>query len=213
MLRLVPAEIWNCLLYEGDLMKIFNEYVVGTSMLLIGGAFFSPRFADILVYPLGNVPDMIPLIGGANITVGRVIGIIPLSIGLSVLTGKILGKSIPVVEDIAAPSIAAMGEGALEGAFGAETEVESVDKKWHTKSTTRRKAKHQKVKHGISTDTSKQKGKFKPWQQDAKITKNSEGGSWTDAVSQARKELGITGFQAIKKGTPLYKRAKKIYGR
>ena len=26
-------------------------------MLLIGGAFFSPRFADILVYPLGKVPS------------------------------------------------------------------------------------------------------------------------------------------------------------
>ena len=213
MLRLVPAEIWNCLLYEGDFVKIFNEYVVGTAMLLIGGAFFSPRFADILVYPLGNVPDGIPLIGGANVTVGRVLGIIPLSIGLSVLTGKILGKTIPVVEDIAAPSIAAMGEGALEGAFGAETQ-EDVAKKWHTKATRARKAKSMKGrKVGISTDTSKQKGKFKPWQQDAKITKEAEGGSWTDAVSQARKELGITGFMAIKKGTPLYAKAKEIYGK
>lgn len=34
---------------------------------------------------------------------------------------------------------------------------------------------------------------------------------WIDAVSQARKELGITGFQPVKKGTPLYNRAKKLY--
>ena len=182
-------------------------------MLLIGGAFFSPRFADILVYPLGSIPNMIPLIGGESVTVGRVLGIIPLSIGLSVLTGKILGRTIPVVEDIAAPSIAAMGEGALEGAFGAETDIESIDKKWHTKVTDRKKAKSSKVKKGISTDTSKAKGKFKPWQQDAKISKDAEGGSWMDAVSKARKELGIKGFMAIKKGTPLYKRAKEIYGR
>eukprot|EP00493_Phyllostaurus_siculus_P026638 UN26983 len=34
---------------------------------------------------------------------------------------------------------------------------------------------------------------------------------WADAVMAARKDLGITGFYAIKKGTPLYKAAKKIY--
>ena len=34
--------------------------------------------------------------------------------------------------------------------------------------------------------------------------------SWIQSVSQARKELKITGFYAIKKGTPLYKRAKEI---
>jgi len=34
---------------------------------------------------------------------------------------------------------------------------------------------------------------------------------WADAVMAARKDLGITGFCAIKKGTALYKAAKKIY--
>mmetsp|Transcript_25836 Transcript_25836/g.41387 ORF Transcript_25836/g.41387 Transcript_25836/m.41387 type:complete len:140 (-) Transcript_25836:169-588(-) len=34
---------------------------------------------------------------------------------------------------------------------------------------------------------------------------------WTDAVQQARKELGVKGFVAIKKGTALYKAAKAIY--
>ena len=37
------------------------------------------------------------------------------------------------------------------------------------------------------------------------------GNAWTNAVKQARKELGITGFQAIKKGSKLYKLAKKIH--
>merc|ERR1711907_35486 len=34
---------------------------------------------------------------------------------------------------------------------------------------------------------------------------------WTTAVSKARKALGIKGFVAIKKGTPLYKKAKELY--
>ena len=31
---------------------------------------------------------------------------------------------------------------------------------------------------------------------------------WTDAVAKARKDLGVEGFSAIKKGTPLYDKAK-----
>ena len=34
---------------------------------------------------------------------------------------------------------------------------------------------------------------------------------WISACKQARKELGITGFVAVKKGTPLYKKAKELY--
>merc|ERR1719218_1151 len=34
---------------------------------------------------------------------------------------------------------------------------------------------------------------------------------WTAAVQQARKELGVKGFVAIKKGSALYKKAKEIY--
>ena len=35
--------------------------------------------------------------------------------------------------------------------------------------------------------------------------------AWTAAVSKARKSLGITGFQAVKKGTALYKKAKEFH--
>ena len=35
---------------------------------------------------------------------------------------------------------------------------------------------------------------------------------WTMAVAKARKELGVKGFVAVKKGTPLYKKAKEFYG-
>merc|ERR1719164_333403 len=34
---------------------------------------------------------------------------------------------------------------------------------------------------------------------------------WTVAVQKARKALGVKGFMAIKKGTPLYKKAKELY--
>merc|ERR1712198_819068 len=34
---------------------------------------------------------------------------------------------------------------------------------------------------------------------------------WQKAVMTARANLGITGFSVIKKGTPLYKEARKIY--
>ena len=33
---------------------------------------------------------------------------------------------------------------------------------------------------------------------------------WTAAVSKARKALGITGFCAVKKGTPLYTKAREF---
>merc|ERR1711997_1134247 len=36
-------------------------------------------------------------------------------------------------------------------------------------------------------------------------------GKWITAVMEARKALGITGFQAIKKGTPLYNAARELY--
>merc|ERR1712188_347317 len=32
--------------------------------------------------------------------------------------------------------------------------------------------------------------------------------AWTTACTKARKDLGLTGFVAVKKGTPLYKAAK-----
>ena len=47
---------------------------------------------------------------------------------------------------------------------------------------------------------------------DEEVSFQAEGGKmkWKDAIAQARKDLGITGFSAIKKGTPLYKRAKEL---
>merc|ERR1719490_699751 len=36
---------------------------------------------------------------------------------------------------------------------------------------------------------------------------------WTIAVQKAKKELGLKGFIAIKKGTPVYRAAKAHYGK
>merc|ERR1719314_8386 len=36
-------------------------------------------------------------------------------------------------------------------------------------------------------------------------------GPWTAAVQKARKALNIKGFAVVKKGTPLYKKAKELY--
>merc|ERR1712146_719013 len=35
---------------------------------------------------------------------------------------------------------------------------------------------------------------------------------WTVAVTKARKALNVKGFVAVKKGAPLYKKAKEFYG-
>merc|ERR550514_1238158 len=35
--------------------------------------------------------------------------------------------------------------------------------------------------------------------------------AWTVAVQKARKALGVKGFVAVKKGTPLYKKAKELF--
>merc|ERR1719217_1804102 len=42
-----------------------------------------------------------------------------------------------------------------------------------------------------------------------KAYKNIKG--WTEAVQKARKELGVKGFVAVKKGSALYKKAKEFY--
>ena len=41
--------------------------------------------------------------------------------------------------------------------------------------------------------------------------KNNYIKGWTTAVQKARKALGLKGFVAIKKGSPLYNKAKELY--
>ncbi len=76
---------------------LVNEYTVGGSLLLVGFGFFSTRFADILSYQVTTLPSMIPVIGGASVTVGRILGIVPATLGLAVLFRK--AKDVPVVSE------------------------------------------------------------------------------------------------------------------
>jgi len=142
---------------------LLNEYVVGGSMLLIGVGFFSIRFADILAFRIGTVPNQVPVIGGAAVTVGRVIGIIPLSIGLSVLASKMFGKTIPIVEDISEAAVGSMDDASRNtvkvNPVAAETDTtmmeEDLIKKRAKKSKKMRKGGNKSISH----DTSKPKGR------------------------------------------------------
>merc|ERR1719379_2724007 len=44
-----------------------------------------------------------------------------------------------------------------------------------------------------------------------KASAHSKKSPWIQALSKARKALKLTGFTAIKKGTPLYIKAKEFY--
>ena len=81
---------------------LVNEYTVGGSLLLVGAGFFSTRFTDALSYQLFSIPAAMPLIGGAAVTVGRVVGLVPLSLGLAFLFGKVrpVTDRIPVVDKV-----------------------------------------------------------------------------------------------------------------
>jgi hypothetical protein len=88
--------------------------------------------------------------------------------------------------------------------FAAEIDEVAMEKKFTTKRVSR------KPKTKMSTDTSKPKGKDKPW----RMSKRAEGASsWSGAVGMARKDLGITGFEPIRKGSALYNRAKELYNK
>merc|ERR1712151_1013208 len=72
----------------------------------------------------------------------------------------------------------------------------------------------EKTKGGLKkTDLVKSKstGKAVSKKKSANGTKHYKNiSTWVSAFNQARKELGITGFVAIKKGTPFYKRTKEL---
>ena len=169
---------------------LINKYTVGGSLLLVGAGFFSTRFTDALSYQLFTLPSGIPMIGGASVTVGRVAGLVPLSLGLAFILSEArpITSRIPVVDRVAAIADDLVGEisepvSTEASTMGAEElEAETVDQINPTE---------------VAEDSE---------------TFEAEGGKmkWTDAVSKARKELGITAFSPVKKGTPLYKRAKQL---
>ena len=186
---------------------IVNEYTVGGSLLLVGAGFFSTRFTEALSFQLGSVPSGIPMIGGASITVGRIVGIVPLSLGLAFLFGKVkpFTSRIPVVDkvmDMADNLVSEVSMPVSSEVQGAEevAEAETVD--------------HLNPTEIASEDSENLSLEAEDDSEEVVVLKAEGSGKmkWTDAVSKARKELGITGFTAVKKGTPLYNKAKSYMG-
>ena len=70
-----------------------------------------------------------------------------------------------------------------------------------------------RVKKPKRAKKSMKRSSKKSMKRSSKKKSSNKGVSWFGAVAKARKELGIKGFVAIKKGTPLYNRAKEIYGK
>ncbi len=158
---------------------LLNEYVVGGSMLLIGVGFFSVRFADILAFRIGTLPSQIPVIGGAAVTVGRVIGFIPLSIGISVLASKIFGRTVPIVEDISEAALGSIDEASRNTVQVNPVAAEGSSSFFEEDLIKNRAKKSKKMRKGekksISTDTSKPKGRSRDSWKSKRMNAEEEG--------------------------------------
>lgn len=79
-----------------------------------------------------------------------------------------------------------------------------------------KKSKSRSTAYRFSVHVKKPKSVKRSLKKSSKSSKKSSSKSmkkmsWVGCVAKARKELGVEGFVAIKKGTPLYKRAKELY--
>jgi len=188
---------------------LVNEYTVGGSLLLIGAGFFSTRFTEALGYKLFSIPSMIPFIGGMDMTVGRVAALVPLSLGTAFLlrTVRPVTERIPIVDkvaNIADDIVSEVSKPVASEVKGAEFCADCKAAECNCSSMAA-----ETVDHLNPTEVKSDSESFEAEEPEVLA---AEGGkmAWKDAVAAARKELGITGFAAIKKGTPLYKRAKQL---
>jgi len=187
---------------------LVNEYTVGGSLLLVGAGFFSTRFTDALSYELFTLPSAIPMIGGASVTVGRVAGLVPLSLGIAFLLGKVrpVTSKVPVVDKVVDLADRIVNEVSMP----VSEETSTMGAEFCAEHNAEFSA------CGCGTKAAETVDHLNPTEVDSpEVSLEAESGSkkklkWTDAVKAARKELGITGFSAVKKETPLYKRAKAL---
>ena len=189
---------------------LVNEYTVGGSLLLVGAGFFSTRFTDALSYELFSLPSMIPMVGGASVTVGRVVGLVPLSLGLAFLFGKVkpVTNRIPLVDKVVDIADKLVNEVSMP----VSEETTNMGAEFCAEHNAKFAACGCGVKDAETVDH------INPTEiegNEAEVSLESETESkkklkWTDAVKAARAKLGITGFTAVKKGTPLYKLAKSM---
>ncbi len=69
-----------------------------------------------------------------------------------------------------------------------------------------------KTKGGLKKkDLKKKDGRIISIEKSKNATKNKALSDWRNAMKKARKDLGITDFVLVKKGSKLYKLTKKIY--
>jgi len=190
---------------------LVNEYTVGGSLLLIGAGFFSTRFTEALGYQVFTIPSVIPVIGGMNMTLGRIAALVPLSLGTAFLlrTVRPVTSKVPVVSKIADYADDLVSEvsrpvaSEIKGAeYCADCSMKNAECMCNTHGA-------ETVDQLNPTEVSSDAEEFDA--EDSEVLA-AEGGKmkWADAIKQARKELGIEGFHSIKKGTPLYKRAKQL---
>lgn len=188
---------------------LVNEYTVGGSLLLIGAGFFSTRFTEALGYQVFTVPSVIPVIGGMNMTLGRIAALVPLSLGTAFLlrTVRPVTSKVPIVSkisDYADDLVSEVSKPVASEIKGAEycSECKAAECMCNTHGA-------ETVDQLNPTEVSSDAEEFDA--EDSEVLA-AEGGKlkWADAIKQARKDLGIEGFHSIKKGTPLYERAKQL---
>tara|TARA_A100001015_G_scaffold260658_1_gene305569 strand:+ start:151 stop:420 length:270 start_codon:yes stop_codon:yes gene_type:complete len=82
-----------------------------------------------------------------------------------------------------------------------------------SKSKSKSKSRSRSTAYRFSVHVKKPKSSKKSLKKSSKksSSKSMKNMSWPACVSKARKELKLNGFVAIKKGSPLYKRAKELY--
>merc|ERR1712216_747213 len=86
--------------------------------------------------------------------------------------------------------------------------MKAMKKKSVSKAMVLRGSKEKTVGGLTAKDLTKNKyGKIVSKKSSARAKKSP----WIQAVAKARKALKITGFAAVKKGTPLYAKAKELY--
>merc|ERR1712083_637910 len=89
--------------------------------------------------------------------------------------------------------------------------VSVVGKKWQVWNGTRERTVGGLTKKDLmKSKTGKIVSKKQALRAKGNMKKNGLG-KWMAAVKQVRKEMGLKGFVAIKKGTPYYKRVRAVY--
>lgn len=89
--------------------------------------------------------------------------------------------------------------------------AKKVGKKWQVWNGTRERTVGGLTKKDLMVSKSGKVVSKKLASRGRSLMKKNGLGKWTKAVQQVRKEMGLTGFVAIKKGTAFYKAVRAVY--